>query len=825
MRAKTRRTILWVAAGASVLTVLGFQFSPPGGSIEASLYSRAFGVALIWAVAGVALAWRRAHDKLIRLEKAVDGSNDVVIMTDATGVITFVNPAFSQTYGYNPEEVVGKTTPRILKGGQVTPETYKAFWEMLLEKRHVRAEIINKTKDGRLLTIELSASAILDARGNITGFLGIQRDVTERKRADEAMRKSEASLAEAQQIAQVGNWEWDIVHDRAWWSEEMYRIFGVDPEGPMPTIEVSLKLMHPDDRGSVEAALKAAFDEAKPYAIDYRIVRPDGTERAVHAQGEVKFDEAHRPLRMVGTVQDITEGKRAEEALRASEERYRLLFEHNLAGVCRASYEGGLLDCNDAYARILGYESREEILAQPVLGLYFDPAEREAYWARLKERGSLSSYELRLRRKDGSPVWILTNDRIVEDQGQLVKEATLIDISERKRAEKALKKTQEQFLQAQKMEAVGRLAGGIAHDFNNLLTVINGYSDLMLESAPTDGRERSHLEEIRRAGKRAAALTRQLLAFSRKQVVAPKVLDLNAIVEGAQTMLRRLIGEDIVFVAHLARPLGQVKADPGQVEQVIMNLVVNARDAMPKGGKLTIETSNAELGEEYARSHAYVAPGNYVMLAVSDTGCGMDAETQSHIFEPFYTTKEQGKGTGLGLSTVFGIVKQSGGHVNVYSEAGRGTTFKVYLPRVEKPVEADAKSQAEDVSVSGTETVLLVEDEPGVRSLAQEALRLNGYRALVAGGAEEALALAASHRGAIHLLLTDVIMPGLNGKELADRLALSRPGVRVLFISGYTADAIGQHGILDAGVSFLPKPFTPHDLLRKLRQTLDGTKP
>jgi PAS domain S-box-containing protein len=516
---------------------------------------------------------KRAEEKLARLKKAVDGSNEVVFMTDAQGVITLINPAFSRTYGYTEEEVVGKMTPRLLKGGQVKPETYEAFWEMLLEKRAVRGEFINKAKDGRLVTVDASASAILDERGEITGFLGIQRDISERKKLEAAMR--------------------------------------------------------------------------------------------------------------------------------ASEIRYRRLFEAAKDGILILDHDTGIIvDVNPFMENLLGYPSRE-MLGKKLweIGPFKEVDTSKISFRELRDQGSIRYEDLPLQTSDGRLAAVEFVSNVYEVNGDKVIQCNIRDITERIEAEKELKKSQEQFLQAQKMEAVGRLAGGVAHDFNNLLTVINGYSELMLENAPRDSRERSHLEEIKRAGGRAAELTRQLLAFSRKQVSMPRVLDLNTVVKGAQKMLRRMVGEDIEFVANFQKPLGKVKADPGQIEQVIMNLVVNARDAMPQGGKLTIETANAELDETYASAHADVTPGHYVMLTLSDTGCGMDPEAQSHIFEPFYTTKEQGKGTGLGLSTVYGIVKQSGGHVGVYSETGKGTTFRVYIPRTDEGIELESGKSPENGSL------------------------------------------------------------------------------------------------------------------------------
>jgi nitrogen-specific signal transduction histidine kinase/CheY-like chemotaxis protein len=392
--------------------------------------------------------------------------------------------------------------------------------------------------------------------------------------------------------------------------------------------------------------------------------------------------------------------------------------------------------------------------------------------------------------------------------------AIKVEVTERKRLEQQLR-------QAQKMEAVGRLAGGVAHDFNNLLTIISGYSELLLEHPGEVEPLRGYVNEIRNASGRAASLTRQLLAFSRQQVLAPRVLDLNAVVANVEKMLKRLIGEDIDLVTVLGESLWPVKADPGQLEQVLLNLAVNARDAMPKGGMLTIETANVEMDKSYAQRHFPLSPGPYVLLAFSDTGIGMDAETQARLFEPFFTTKEMGKGTGLGLATVYGIVKQSGGYIWVYSKVGKGTTFKIYLPRSDEVAESEPRRNGVKAQ-SGTETLLLVEDEEAVRALVRSALKEKGYRVLEASGGEEALKLSEQYGGPIDLLVTDVVMPQMSGPELADRLANSHPQIKVLYISGYTDYAGLHHGALDLGAAFLQKPFSPEALARKVREVLGG---
>jgi PAS domain S-box-containing protein len=424
--------------------------------------------------------------------------------------------------------------------------------------------------------------------------------------------------------------------------------------------------------------------------------------------------------------------------------------------------------------------------------------------------------EYRMLTAERRVVWMRNIATVIVEQDQPVKlRGLLIDITERKNLE-------DQLRQSQRVEAVGKLAGGIAHDFNNLVTIISGYGNLLMSRLNEDDAARKDIEEIKKAAERAASLTQQLLAFSRRQVLLPKVLDLNAVLINMEEMLQRLIGEDIDLVSVQDPALGRVKADPGQMEQVIMNLVVNARDAMPKGGKLTIETGNVEIQQSYRTGDVALVPGRYVMLAVSDTGCGMDAETQTRIFEPFFTTKGPGKGTGLGLSTVYGIVKQSGGYVFVYSEASRGTTFKIYLPRIEGSVEPPEQPKIPVALCGGNETVLLVEDEPGVRVLVRETLQLYGYKVLEARHGYEALLIEQDYLNPIHMLISDVVMPQMSGREVADRLASARRDLKVLYISGYTEAAVIHHGVLDPGTAFLQKPFAPDDLVRKVREVLDA---
>jgi PAS domain S-box-containing protein len=525
-------------------------------------------------------------------------------------------------------------------------------------------------------------------------------------------------------------------------------------------------------------------------------------------------DEAGRVSRVAVVGLDITERKRAEEALRRSEEQSRTLVDSARDVIFALSPDGLFVALNPAFEKLTGWP-REEWMGKPfteVLHADDVPAARELF-AKILRSEPPPNVQFRFRSREGGYLVGEITANIPRQDGRLL--GIVRDVTDRVRLE-------DQLRQAQKMEAVGRLAGGVAHDFNNLLTAISGYSELLLSDlAPGDPR-RADVEEIKKATERAASLTRQLLAFSRRQVLQPRVLDLNVVVAGAEKLLRRLIGEDIRLVTRFEPALGAVRADAGQIEQVVMNLAVNARDAMPGGGTLTVETRNADITvARRTEEQAPMPPGRYVELRVSDTGVGIGAEVKRHIFEPFFTTREKGTGTGLGLATVYGIVKQSGGFIWVDSEPGRGATFTIHLPQVAQGVETAEPGRPVRTSIAGTETVLLVEDEAAVRTVARESLRIYGYRVLEAPDGEVALRVAADAGAGIDLLLTDVIMPGLSGPALADRLRAERPGIRVLYMSGYTDDALGPHGVLEPGLNYLQKPFTPDVLAQKVRQVLD----
>jgi two-component system cell cycle sensor histidine kinase/response regulator CckA len=527
--------------------------------------------------------------------------------------------------------------------------------------------------------------------------------------------------------------------------------------------------------------------------------------------------------RLPSAVLNALAKRRTEQDKAKAEELYRLIAENTTDLICLLDTRGRIAYVSPSYREILGY-APEHLLGRSIFSLIHPDEQDEARrrFVESRQGKKAGNLEWRLKHIDGTWKVFDAVENWIYDEQDRPQRAIVVsrDLTERKQAEKALRDSEEQLRQAQKLEAVGQLAGGVAHDFNNLLTVITGYSDLLLKRIDEGDSNRTRVEEIKQAAARASSLTRQLLAFSRKQVLQPKIFDLNTLVADMGKMLRRLIGEDIELTTALTGNAVRINADPGQMEQVLMNLVVNARDAMPDGGKITIETAHIQVDQIYADNHLAVQSGSYVMLAVSDTGSGIDPETRKHIFEPFYTTKEQGKGTGLGLSTVYGIVKQSGGNIWVYSELGQGTTFKVYMPQVADEVSLPGNRVEPATTLTGTETILLVEDEPQIRRLAYEFLSESGYNVLASSDGRAALQILQERVVDVHLIVTDVIMPQMSGRELAERAREISPETKVLFMSGYTNDAIVRHGVLDPGTWFIQKPFAPDALARKVREVL-----
>jgi PAS domain S-box-containing protein len=527
---------------------------------------------------------------------------------------------------------------------------------------------------------------------------------------------------------------------------------------------------------------------------------------------------------VVLAVHDITARKRTEQALRESQEMFQKAFQASPdTMVLHSLSEGRHMDVNESFLRLIGYR-REELVGRTAmdLGLWWDLAQGDEYLRVLREQGRVRDLEICVRTKSGEARTLLLSAEVIEIAGQDCVVAIGKDISERKQAEQERMRLEEQLRQAQKIEAVGRLAGGVAHDFNNILMVINGYVQLVLRKLSPRHPLRQNLNEIRKAGERAASLTGQLLAFSRRQILVPRILDLNKVVADTKEMLRRVIGEDVELVIRQGHKLAKVLADPGQIAQVLVNLAVNARDAMPGGGRLTIETGNVDLREAETGDLPGAASGPYVMLAVSDTGVGISKEVMEHMFEPFFTTRERGKGTGLGLSMVYGVVKQSGGYVRVQSEPGQGSTFRIYLPCAQvgsgKPAARSTKARL----AKGRETILVVEDELAVRQVVAATLRSCGYKVLEAGSGEEAMRRLRRHEGPLHLVLCDLVMPRMNGRKAADSVRTLYPEVKVVFMSGYTDDALLRHGVSDTQGSFLPKPFTIEALTRKVREVLGG---
>jgi two-component system cell cycle sensor histidine kinase/response regulator CckA len=545
--------------------------------------------------------------------------------------------------------------------------------------------------------------------------------------------------------------------------------------------------------------------------LEYRIIQPGGNIRWLLTHAVPIRNEQGDVYRIGGVALDITESREAQMALEEIAERLRKLTETSFDAI-DITQDGIIQEANPGYLKMFGYESMDEVVGRPVTdfvggGSYHDVAMRLA-------NNIEGTYELEGRRKDGKKLLLEATARTHVIKGRTVRITALRDMTERRALE-------DQFRQAQKMEAVGRLAGGVAHDFNNLLTVILSYTDMLIEGVSPKDPRAEDLTEIRKATVAAASLTRQLLAFSRQQVIEPRLINLNDIVTSSEKMLRRLIGEDIEVQTTLSSTPLTVMIDPGQLEQVLMNLAVNARDAMPTGGKLTLETANLTLDAEYARDHWPVVPGNFAMLAMSDIGCGMDDQTRARIFEPFFTTKGAGEGTGLGLATVYGIVKQSNGFIWVYSEPGNGTSFKIYFPLLDQNTEPFASIEQTEAPRGGTETILLAEDATSVRVAARQILERFGYTVFEAANGMEALTKA-QNGARIDLLLTDVVMPEMSGRELVDRFALLRPNTKALFMSGYTDDAIIRHGVLRPGTAYLQKPFSPDTLGKKVREVLDS---
>ena len=780
-----------------------------------------------------------------RYRRLFETAQDGILILDAhSGLITDVNPFLIRLLDYPREDFLGKTLWDIGPFRQI--QESKAAFRKLQDKEYIRYEDLPlETRSGRRVNVEFVSNVY-----GVNGKRVIQcniRDITARKQAEESF------AAQARELARQAE---ELGRSRQSLEDKTLMLQSV-------LDSMSDGLVVADERGKVVIwnpgadrllGLGTANIDIQEWSHHYGLYLPDMVTpfpsdqfpltRAIYgeastsvmfvrnpASAEGIFVEAHAsPLKDkhgvvnggVVAFRDITERKLAEEALLKSEERFSKAFRNNpLAITISTEAEGRYLDVNDAFLGLLGFR-RQDVIGHTVAELHFwsEPLDRIEMLRQLRDDKRVAKHQTRYRTSKGesreAEVWAES----IELDGQACVLAITRDITE-------VQQLEAQFRQAQKMEAVGRLAAGVAHDFNNVMSIIMGYSDLLLGLIAPENPMNRYVSETKKAAKRAALLTTRLLAFSRKQVVFPRILDLNDVVHNATSMLLQLVGEDIEIEFRPTAPLGSIKADPSQIEQVLMNLVVNARDAMPTGGKIIIETGEAELDEDYASRHPGSEAGQLVVLVVSDTGCGMDDNVKSQIFEPFFTTKAVGQGTGLGLSTVYGIVKQSEGYILVYSEPGKGTAFKIYFPRLYDKAEMLALPAKETELPRGSETILVVEDDGILRELTVKLLQDGGYRVVEAEDAEDALGIMASSEPEIDLLLTDVVMLGMSGVELVRRAEEGHPKLRALFMSGYTGDLVGRQGVLIEEAYFLEKPFTRRSLLTKVYAALhrESAKP
>ena len=666
--------------------------------------------------------------------------------------------------------------------------------------------------------VELTDGTVLDCYsapvvgddGTYFGRIWTFRDITERTRSEALLLESQQRLALATESAHLGIWDWNLVENEMVWDAQTLALYGLRPDDSGGALNAWQNGLHREDRERAEAEIAAALDGTHDFRSEYRVVWPRGEVREIEAYGLVQRAADGTPTRMIGVNWDVTARKRTEA-------RYRRLVESNVQAILFWNATGGITGANDAFLSLTGY-SREDLEAGQINWMDLTPPEYADLDRRALEEiaahGTSGLYEKEFNRKDGSRVPVLLGSTaFVDDPEEGV--CFVLDLTDRKRLET-------QLVQSQKLETVGKLAGGIAHEFNSILTAIIGQSELLLADLPSGSPLATNATEITKAAGRAAALTRQLLAYGRKQLLQPEALDLNRVITRMEGVLRHLMGGEIDTRIVATPGLHAVKADASQLEQVIMQIALNARDAMPNGGKFTLETADVSFDQESVANYPELKPGDYVMLAITDNGHGMSPEVKARLFEPFFSTKGVGEGTGLGLSTCYGIIKQSGGHISVYSELARGATFKIYLPQVEKPKTVSVRSPAPVNLPRGTETILLVEDDPALREMAAGLLRRLGYTVLAAANGIEALSLKEQRgTGHIDLLFTDVVMPHMSGKELADRVQALYPHTRILFTSAYTENAIAHQDVLSKGVALLQKPFMPSALAHKVREVLD----
>ncbi len=747
----------------------------------------------------------------------LDSVGDGVYGLDRSGHCTFINRAALQILGYEQQECLGQNMHMLVHSRRPDGSPYPIQECPVYNAAHTGEGVRTRDglvwrKDGTPLPVEYSSFPIV-REGHTEGAVVWFKDISKRKQAEARLRDSEERFHSAFAHAAAGVFITDMEGRFLEVNRAFCKMLGRQASELLGTPYQALT--HADDLKRDEEVLRQLLRQEIPAFVGQeRFIRKNGTLLSTRISASLARDAAGDPMNVVCLIEDITDQLRAENELRLSEERYRSIVENTHEGICMCDAQRNVTYANPRLYEMLGIENGGCLECS---NFHFESDEEDTLRHFEKRKQGISeSYETRLRRKDGSVLWASASaSPLLDSDGHFSGGLCMFaDISGRKKLEG-------QLLQSQKMEAIGRLAGGIAHDFNNLLTVVLGYSSIVEKKLAAEDPLRASVVEIRKAGERAAALTQKLLAFSRKQVQSPRVFAVNHLIRDTEGMLQRLLGEQVHLVTDLDPDAGNIRADAGQMEQVLMNLSINSRDAMPHGGQLLIETKRQELDQNEGRLRG-VRPGLYVVLSVTDTGCGMDEETKSKIFEPFFTTKDPGIGTGLGLATVLGIVNQSGGAISVYSELNVGTTFKVYLPLVEGAASVVEPARAPAAQGRG-ETILMVEDDSRIRMLAASVLREHGYTVREAASAEAALADAAL--SSVDLLLTDIVLGGMNGRDLADKLLAAHPHVRVLYMSGYTENAVTQQGILDPGLNFLAKPFRPEELLLKAAEVLARVDP
>lgn len=761
---------------------------------------------------------QQAAHRLVKSEtqfKAVFNSSldGMLIINDESKCLD-ANPAACALFGLTHEQMTNVYINDYLRDGDKSE--FKEKWQLLLEHKIHRGEYILVSSKKSKLNVELaSTNTFLPGK-----HLFVVRDITQRKIIEENLIQSRKRLAEAQELASLGSWEWSSENGITW-SDEVYRIFGLNKDEFKVDFQSVIERIHPKDQEYFYSQFRRAFIDGEEFKFKHRIVLPDHSSKTVRQITKVNLDNDGQLHKFVGTIQDITQSEQSEQALRQAEAKYRTLVESSPGIVYLIQHVPpySLLYVSPNI-KTLGF-TPEEWYSKPELWkqmIHEEDRDRvvEATKKAIKE-GTDCEIEYRVVKKDGTTFWLQNKGRLIRDEtgNEVGWQGLMIDVT-------GTKKLELQIGQSQKLESVGRLAGGIAHDFNNMLMIINGYCDLSLKMIEKDDLLRSNIVEIKKASERSALLTHQLLAFSRQQVLQLKILNLNEVVDDIRNMIERLLGERVSLEIIEDSNLKNVKADLGQITQIIINLTINARDAMPKGGKLSISTSNVCLNEEFAAQHPPTIAGNYTLLKIKDTGTGIDKESLNYIFEPFYTTKELGKGAGLGLATVYGIIKQLGGYIWVDSAIGEGTTFDVYLPQIEQeiPTETDDVNIRED-ELAGHETVLIAEDDTIVRNLMCQVLEDYGYNVIAARNGIEAYETYKKNHLKIDLLITDIIMPQMDGKELAEKILTDNPNIQILFTSGYIDNDVTRHHLIEENFNFLQKPFTFEELTFKIRKVLN----